>query len=335
MLASQSHQVAMRDAERVGHGTQMVLDQVGTETVVSGWDRRVGSEDNLARDPGHSLLETQPFFLHAAANGFQHRETAVSFVEVQHARRDPHRTKCAVPADAEHQFLTDTDPAIAAIEPRSQFPVFRCIAFHVGVQQQQIATANLHPPDFSAKYAATGLDGDGDGVSVRPDGLLHRHLAHVGGEVLFLLPALLVQPLAKISLTVEQPNSYQRNAKIGGAFNVVASQHAQSTRVFRDRDVQAELRREISHRTGAQHAGIASSPGAVRFQIFPLTTIGIIDAAVQHQFAGAPLNGRQRHLRQHGHRIVTQLPPAYRIQIPKQPAGVMVPAPPHVAGQRP
>jgi hypothetical protein len=54
-----------------------------------GRHRRVRGEDHFARDARHGLVEAEPFVLHAAANGFQHRESAVPFVHVQHAGRDP------------------------------------------------------------------------------------------------------------------------------------------------------------------------------------------------------------------------------------------------------
>ena len=70
-------------------------------------------------------------------------------------------------------------------------------------------------------------------------------------------------------------------------------------------------------------------------EIFPLAAIGVVDAAVQHQFAGAALHLRQRNLRQQSDGIVIELPPAHRIEVAEQAAGVVVPAPPQIARQRP
>ena len=77
------------------------------------------------------------------------------------------------------------------------------------------------------------------------------------------------------------------------------------------------------------------TPGAVGFQILALPAVGVIDAAVQHQFAGAPLDGRQLHLGQQSHRIVIEFAPADGVEVTEQTAGVMVPTPPQIAGQRP
>ena len=56
---------------------------------------------------------------------------------------------------------------------------------------------------------------------------------------------------------------------------------------------------------------------------------------MQHQFAGAAFQLGQRNLRQQRDRIVIQLPPAHRIEIAEQAAGIVVPAPPQIARQRP
>ena len=67
-------------------------------------------------------------------------------------------------------------------------------------------------------------------------------------QVLFLLPAVAVEPLPEVSLTVKQPDADQRNVQIGGALDVIAGQNAQAAGINREGLVQAELRREIRHR---------------------------------------------------------------------------------------
>ena len=58
---------------------------------MAGGHRCMGREDDLAGNSRHGLLEAQTLVFHAHANRFEHGETTVSFVHVQHARRDPHR----------------------------------------------------------------------------------------------------------------------------------------------------------------------------------------------------------------------------------------------------
>ena len=136
--------------------------------------------------------------------------------------------------------------------------------------------------------AAARFDLDGDRLAVLADRRLHRKLADVGRQVFFLLPAGAVQPLPEISLAIEQADADQRNVQIGRALDVIAGQHAQAAGINRQGFVQAELRRKIGHRPRPQHAGVRGAPGAVGLQIFLLAAIRIVDAAVQHQLAGAP-----------------------------------------------
>ena len=51
-----------------------------------GGHRRVRGENHFARTRRHGLIEADAFVLHAAANRFQHRESAVAFVHVIDAR---------------------------------------------------------------------------------------------------------------------------------------------------------------------------------------------------------------------------------------------------------
>ncbi len=154
-------------------------------------------------------------------------------------------------------------------------------------------------------------------------------------QILFLLPALAIQALAEVALAVEQADSDQRNIEVGRALDVIAGEHAQAARVNRQRFVQPELGREVRHRPRPQNAGMRGAPGAIGAQILLLAAIGVIDAAVQHQLAGAALELRQRNFGQQRDGIVIQLPQTHRIEVAKQAGGIVVPAPPQVAGERP
>ena len=99
--------------------------------------------------------------------------------------------------------------------------------------------------------------------------------------------------------------------------------------------MQTEFGGEVRHRTRPQNAGVSGSPGPVGIEIFALAAIGIVDPAVQHQFTGTALHHRQGNLRKQCDRIVIELSPAYRVEVAEQTAGVVVPAPPQVTGQRP
>ena len=145
---------------------------------------------------------------------------------------------------------------------------------------------------FARRAAAASLHLDGDRLAVRSDGGFHGQLIDVGLDVFFLLPAGAIEPLAEISLAIEQADAHQGDSQVGRALDVIASQHAEAAGIFRNGNVQTEFRGEVRHRTRPQNAGMAGSPGAVGIEIFALAAIGVVDPAVQHQFAGAAFHHR-------------------------------------------
>src|SRR5512140_3181928 len=98
----------------------MFFDQSAVEPVVPGGNRSVRRKGHFARDAGHRVMEIDAFFLHPVADSLEDRESAVSFVEVQDARSNPHRLQRAKSSYSEQQLLADTNPAVAAVEARSQ-----------------------------------------------------------------------------------------------------------------------------------------------------------------------------------------------------------------------
>ena len=180
IFAAERHQAVMREAEIFAERSQMLFNQIRAEAVVAGGHRRVRGEDDFAGDAVDGVVEIQAFFLHAIANRFEHRESAMAFVEMQHARRDAHRFQRAEAADAEQQFLADADARIAAVEARGKFHVLRRVSFDVRIEQQQIAAAHFHAPDLGVDHSAARFDLHGDGLTVRADGQLHRQVIDVG-----------------------------------------------------------------------------------------------------------------------------------------------------------
>ena len=104
-----------------------------------------------------AAIEVQALFFHAVANGLEDREAAVALVQVQNAGRDAHGLERAKAADAEQQFLANAGAGVAAVEARGEFAILGRIAFHVGVEQQQIAAAHLDAPHLGADGAAAGV----------------------------------------------------------------------------------------------------------------------------------------------------------------------------------
>src|SRR5581483_8579172 len=109
----------------------MLFNKTSAESVMAGGHRRMRREYNLARDMGKCLLKGDALLFHTAANRFEHCKSAMPFVQMQNARRDPHRLERAKSADAQQQFLPDPHAPIAAIQARSELAVFRSVPIHV------------------------------------------------------------------------------------------------------------------------------------------------------------------------------------------------------------
>ena len=143
-----------------------------------------------------------------------------------------------------------------------------------------------------------GFDFHRDRFPILPDGRLHGQLADVGLEVFFLLPSVPIQPLAEISLAVEQPDTDQRNVEIGSTLDVIAGEDSQAARINGDRLMQTKFGGEIRDWPRPQHSRMLGAPCPIRLQIFLLAAIGVVDAPMQHQFRArgaqcAPAGGPQ------------------------------------------
>ena len=120
------------------------------------------ADDAAQRFPG-----VDAFGGHPLPHQLEAGERAVSFVQVQDARRDAQRRERPHAADAEQQFLADADALVAAVEPRRQLAILRLVAVDVRVEQQQRVAADRQLPDARDDRAGARLDRDSDRRAVR------------------------------------------------------------------------------------------------------------------------------------------------------------------------
>src|SRR5271168_467412 len=243
--AAEGEELVLREAELLAQGAEVLLDELGAEAVVAGGDWGVGGEDDLAGDLAGGLVEGEAFFDHAIANGLEDCEAAVAFVEVKDSGGDSHGSESAEAADAEEELLADAGAAVAAIESRGEFEVFGGVAVDVGIEQEEVATADFDTPDLGVDDAAAGLNFDHDAFAVCADGGLHGKLVDVGREVLFALPAGVVEALQEVSLAIEEADADERDVQIGCALDMVAGEDAEASGVDGEGLVQAELGGEV------------------------------------------------------------------------------------------
>ncbi len=256
----------------------------------------VRGEDDLAGDLASGLVEGDALFVHAIPNGLEDCEAAVAFVEVKDTGGDAQGVECAETTYSEEEFLADASAAVAAVEARGKFEILGGVAGDVGVQEQEVAATDFDSPDLGANDSAAGLDFDDDPFPVCTDGRLHGQLVDVGLEVVFALPAFVVEALKEVSLAVEEANADERDAEVGRALDVVSGEDAEASGVDREGLVQAELGREIGHGTRAKNACVGCAPGSVGVEVFLLATVGVVDASMEHLLGSAALDLFESHL---------------------------------------
>src|SRR5450755_166144 len=139
-----------------------------------------------------------------------------------------HSAQGPKPAAAEKQLLADADTAIASVQAGCEFAISGSVALGVGIEEEQIAAADFHAPDFGFDETTASVDLHGYGRAIFSDGGLHGQLTDVGFDVIFLLPSVLVEVLAEVSLAVEETDANQRNSQVGCALDVVAGEDAQA-----------------------------------------------------------------------------------------------------------
>ncbi len=145
----------------------------------------------------------------------------------------------------------------------------------------------------------------------------------------------MIEPLPEISLTIKQSNTDEWNSKIRGALDVIAGENTESTRIDRNGFMQTEFSGEVSHRPRPQNSGMDCAPGTIGFQIFALPAVRVIDPAVQSALLSAALDAVEGNLAEQRYRIVVELSPADRIEIPEEARRFIIPAPPQIACKRP
>src|SRR5580704_18976687 len=157
----------------------MLFDEIHIKAIMTGRHRGMGGEDYFPRDAWCGGVESDAFFLHAHPDRFEHRKSAVPFIQVQNARHDAHGFKGAEASDAKHHLLPDSSSRVSAIKAGSQLAVVGSVAFDIRIEEEKVAASNFHPPDFGMNRTAASFDLHHNRPPVLADGSFQRKLANV------------------------------------------------------------------------------------------------------------------------------------------------------------
>jgi hypothetical protein len=112
--------------------------------VVSRFDGCVRREHGRGARFADRLVRLEPVVLHAVPSELEHRERAVSFVQVNDARRDAERAKRAHPAHAEDELLLNAHSLVAAVEARAELAIGVAVCRVARVEQQEAYGTDPH-----------------------------------------------------------------------------------------------------------------------------------------------------------------------------------------------
>jgi len=116
VLPAQGQQVMARDTELLlGVSAQILPARAGRETVESGRDRRVRSEEIPRAGDGERDFERLPVRLHEAAGAFQHGKGRMPFVQMTDFRLDAERLEQPPAADSQQHFLLQPQLGAATV----------------------------------------------------------------------------------------------------------------------------------------------------------------------------------------------------------------------------
>ena len=170
-------------------GPRCSSTRCGAKAIVAGGHRRMCRKHDLRGNSSQRLGRADPFGLHPLTRQLQRGEGAVSFVEMDDARRDAERLERLDAAHAEQQLLPDADAIVAAVQARGQIAIFGLVALDIGIEQQQSVSADGQLPDARGERARARVDADGDRLAARISRLLERQERAVDVAVVFLLIA--------------------------------------------------------------------------------------------------------------------------------------------------
>ena len=123
-------------------------------------------------------------------------------IHVADVGNDAERSQGTDAADPQQDFLDHAHLFVAEIELGRDQTVFRTVLFQVGIQQIERHPSNLDPPDMHLELAEAELQLKRQWLAIFVAFQDQRQVVEIVLGVELLLPTLVIQVLAEISLAV-------------------------------------------------------------------------------------------------------------------------------------
>jgi len=298
------------------------------EHLVAGGHRRVRREDRGRAQALERGVAVDSFFLDELAQPLELEERGVALVHVEHRRLEPELAQHADAADAEHQLLSQPVLPVAAVQRVRHFARPVRIALHLRVEEVERDSADEGAPDADANR-------DEVAVVVREHHRRrHRHERErqpdgVVARVTLDLAVSFVQPLAEVAAEVVQPHGDEGHAQLGGGFQMVPGEYAETAGVDREALVQPELGGEVRDEEAVRVVFLRLPPaGALGLGGEPLLHPPELHRVLRRQRLGKIL---VRQLGEERRRVVQELAEAPPVELREELASARRPAEGEVA----
>ena len=192
------------------------------------------------------------------------------FVQVADLHIDSQLLQQPPAADAQHQFLEQTLLLAGRVEVGRYASIPGAVERVIAVEQVQVHLSHAGVPDSQVERSPRQFQSHAGPAAVRIEDRRHRQASWiVEGECLHL-PAVVGQHLAEVALLVKQADAEYGHVQIAGAFQVIARQNAQATRIDRQGLGKPKFHAEIPNPLEFRRRILLAEPtGALHIHLLP------------------------------------------------------------------
>ena len=322
IVTSEVHQVVPTDAHALRISTHVLSEETFIEVVVSGGNGRVYGVERRSAYEFDGLVERESAF-HIVADTLYVDKGCMSFVAVVYVFADAQTLECQHTADTQQDFLFEAVFPVATIKLMCDGAVELAVHVVVRIEQVKCDSAHIDTP-YVGVYVVVQIGYVNHQVlSVLIEHLVDGQLSEVLGLVVGNLLSVHRQRLREVSIAVEETDGAEVDIAVGGFFQVVACQHAQTAGIDFQHMVQPVLHAEVGYRRTFR----------IRFYIHigAELCIDVVHAAQDGLVGRQGFEFLVAHAFEQEDGVLSHFLPQGGIEVTEQFGGFIVPRPPNVA----
>src|SRR6185503_300333 len=147
---------------------------------------------------------------------------------MKHARCDAEFAQESDAADTKQHLLHDARFTIAAVKMSCDPAIGFDILGNVRVEKIKRHSPDVRSPNLGQHVSLANQNSDPHRRVIRIADQLNRQIVREGFAVVLFLPTIVAQPLAKVTVTIEQAYCDEWQTKIAGGLKMIAGEYAES-----------------------------------------------------------------------------------------------------------